>query len=157
MWFWKFRKHKPKYRYSLKEKETYYTNLSKNGTLGQKIIARHNLARLDKLKDMNNNFGKVLIARDISFYPAKSKNKSRRVIIVGYDKAKNKYDVIPVSKNGSGYLNLKNFDGNRYVESNRSYKLSSSQLYEHRGFGDNSNDYLTADEKKFILKKRSNK
>lgn len=88
MWFWKFRKHKPKYRYSLKEKETYYTNLSKNG---------------------------------------------------------------------SGYLNLKNFDGNRYVESNRSYKLSSSQLYEHRGFGDNSNDYLTTDEKKFILKKRSNK
>lgn len=152
MWFWKRKKSKPKYRYSLNDKDDYYSKLLKNGTSSKKVIAKKNLERLNNFKDMNKSFGKVFITKDKIFFGQAPNSKSRRVIVVGYDKKKDKYKVIPVQKNNIGFINLENFDGNRYVASKSSKWVSSKYLYENRTFSGSNNDKLTDKEKKFIKK-----
>lgn len=152
MWFWKKSKGKKKYRYSIYEKIRYHRQKFKSATtIQERRKATKNLQRLHRHKDIKKSFGNVYMVKDINFDINAPLLKARRVVLVGYDKKTGMCKVIPIYKNNNGYIDLKNFDGNRCIKSKNIFDIHINDLYEKRAFKNTTNDYLTNEEKRKIL------
>ncbi len=147
MWFWKKRKGKAVYRYSIGEKLAYYKSQLNSEDPNKRKWAQKSIKRLEK---EINKFGNVLMVHDKEFNPRANDKKSRRVVCVGVENGKMK--VVAIRKNKK-MVSLSKFDGNRGININHIHNVDLNHVYEKRTFSKTTNDYLTSHEKLELQRK----